>query len=331
MSCKQLPKVELHLHLEGAASAKVIGEIASKKGAVCPVPLTDSGNYSWNDFKSFLSIYEKATSILQSPEDYAFLTRKVLQESARHSVIYSEIFLAPDLIGDDLSQWKEIYAAIDEEASRACDSLNIEVRFILTAVRHFGPKKSERVAKLASQVGGRVTGFGLAGDETCYDLKDFKRAFSIAEEAGMGLTCHAGEICGKEAVFKALDLNITRIGHGVNAHSDYKLLQQIIEKEILLEICPSSNVALGVVSDFKSHPVDKLRLMGVPLSISTDDPPYFSTNISEEYDKLKQTFCWDDGILHELNINSMNWAFCDSNTRNKIKNHLKSFKEKKNK
>ena len=316
-----LPKVELHLHLEGAAPPRFIRDLAAKKKIDISGIFDERGNYTYRDFWDFLKVYEAATEVLKTPEDYHRLTLAVLEESAASGVIYSETFLSPDFCGGrDLSAWREYLHAIREAADLSEKRDGIVLRGIVTPIRHFGPEKAKEVARCAAETAGDwVVGFGLAGDEKVGKPKDFAWSFDAAREAGLRLTCHAGEWGGPDSVRDAVrDLGVERIGHGVRAIEDLALVDEIAERGIVLEVCPGSNVALGLYKNFRAHPIHALRERGVKVTVSTDDPPFFHTTMAREYQKLAEAFDWDEGVFDEIAKTSAKAAFCDEGTRDKI-------------
>ena len=323
---KSIPKIELHLHLEGGAPPAFIRGIAKEKSVDLSGIFREDGSYSYKDFWHFLKVYEAATSVLTSPEDYARLMRAVLEESAEHGVVYSETFISPDFCGGgDLAAWREYLHAMEEAAARAEAELGITLRGIITPIRHFGPEKARPIAECAAEtVGDFITGFGIAGDELVGKPKDFLWAFDCAREAGLRLTAHAGEWGGAQSVRDALrDLRVERIGHGVQAIEDLALVDEIAEAGITLECCPGSNVFLGVFPSWRDHPIEKLRERGVKVTVSTDDPPFFHTTMSAEYDHLADTFGWDDEIFDDINANALAAAFCDVATKERVAAKLK--------
>ncbi|MGB3315450.1 MAG: adenosine deaminase, partial [Albidovulum sp.] len=286
------PKVELHLHLEGAAPPAFIRGIAAEKKMDISGIFDERGNYSYTDFWHFLKVYEAATDPLKTPEDYHRLTLAVLEESAASGVVYSETFLSPDFCGGrDVGAWREYLHAIREAADLAERRDGIILRGIVTAIRHFGPEKARETALCAAETAGDwIVGFGLAGDEKMGAPKDFAWSFDAAREAGLRPTAHAGEWGGPESVRVAIrDLGVERIGHGVRAIEDLALVDEIAEKGIVLEVCPGSNVALGVYPDWRAHPIHHLRERGVKVTVSTDDPPFFHTTMAREYQMLAET------------------------------------------
>ena len=325
MSLARLPKVELHLHLEGAAPPAFIRGLAAEKGLDISHIFTPEGGYEYRDFLHFLDIYEAATSVLQSPEDFARLVGAVLAESAAQGVIYTEAFLSPDFCGGrDLGAWLEYVAAMREAAARAEAAHGIILRGVITAIRHFGPEKARETALCARESAGDfITGFGIAGDENAGELVDFAYAFDMAREAGLGLTAHAGEWRGPEEVAAALEhLCVSRIGHGVRAAEDPALVARLAETGTVLEVCPGSNVTLGLYDSLAAHPVSALREAGVRVTISTDDPPFFHTDMVREYAALAEAFGWQEADFAALNQTAARAAFCDEATRARIEKKL---------
>ncbi|WP_170317809.1 adenosine deaminase [Paroceanicella profunda] len=314
-----LPKVELHLHLEGAAPPEFIRALAAEKGLNLGHIFAADGSYDWADFSEFLAVYEVATSVLQTPEDYTRLSEAVLRARAAEGVIYTEIFLAPQLCAADGSAWADVFAAIREGAARVP---GIEARFIPIAVRHMGPDDALRVARIVADTPG-ASGFGLAGDERQYDVDAFAPAFALAREAGLGLTAHAGEICGPESVRATLDaLSPARIGHGIAAARDPALMARLAEEGVVLEVCPGSNIALALCGSWAEHPVAALDRAGVGVTLSTDDPPYFHTSLAQEYAALNEAFGWSRKTFTRLNRLAMRAAFCDDATRTRMLERL---------
>ncbi|MGP1355952.1 adenosine deaminase [Roseicyclus sp.] len=322
---RDLPKIELHLHHEGGAPPAFIRGLAKEKGVDLSGIFREDGSYSYRDFWHFLTVYEAATSVLQTPEDYARLTRAVLEESAANGVVYSETFLSPDFCGGgDVGAWREYLHAIRQAADAAERDLGITLRGIVTCIRHFGPERARPIAECAAETAGDwLVGFGMAGDELKGKPSDFLWAFDCAREAGLRITVHAGEWGGAASVRDALDaLNPERIGHGVQAIEDLALVDRLAEDGIVLECCPGSNVFLGVFPDWKSHPIERLRERGVKVTVSTDDPPFFGITMTSDYENLARSFGWDEEVFAEVNRTALDAAFCDAATKDKIAKKL---------
>ena len=213
-----LPKVELHTHLEGCAPPAFIRGLAAEKNIDLTEIFDAEGNYVYRDFDHFLKVYEAACTTLQTPQDFYRLTKAVLEESASHGVIYQETFVSPDFCGGgDLGAWRDYVAAMQQAADEMSD--RIELRAIVTCICHMGPDAAKPAAKCAVETfGDFITGFGMAGAEMVGRPNDYAYAFDMAREAGMPLTCHAGEWGGPDMVADTIrDLKVERIGHGINA------------------------------------------------------------------------------------------------------------------
>ncbi|WP_164738282.1 adenosine deaminase [Frigidibacter oleivorans] len=315
-----LQKVELHLHLEGAAPPAFVRGLAAEKKMDISGIFDARGGYAFRDFRQFLDVYEAATGTLQSPEDYRRLTLAVLEQSAESGVIYTECFLSPDFCGGgDLAAWRDHLLAMREAADEVARAGGPAMRGIVTAIRHFGPDRARAAAICAAETAGDfVTGFGLAGDERRGRAQDFAWAFDCAREAGLRLTAHAGEWGGPDSIRDALTLGVERIGHGVRAIEDLALVDDLAERGTVLEVCPGSNIALGLYPGWRQHPIHRLRERGVKVTVSTDDPPFFHTTMAREYDRLAEAFDWDEGVFRDLARTAAAAAFCDADTRARI-------------
>ncbi|WP_299986260.1 adenosine deaminase [uncultured Ruegeria sp.] len=327
MTVADLPKIELHLHHEGAAPPAFIRQLAHEKRVDLSGIFKSDGSYDFRDFAHFLSVYEAACEVLKSPEDFRRLTLAILEESAANGVVYSETFLSPNFCGGgDLLAWKDYLTAIQDAADEAERKFGITLRGVVTCVRHFGPEQAKRSAHCAAETAGEwITGFGMGGNEAVGAQGDFKWAFECAREAGLQLTTHAGEFGGPESVRDAVrDLGVERVGHGVRAIEDPDLVHELVDRGITLEICPGSNVVLGLFPDFAAHPIAKLRDAGVKVTVSTDDPPFFHTTMRREYEMLGAAFGWQVEDFAALNETALNAAFCDEETRARVKKRLET-------
>ena len=321
---EHMPKAELHLHFEGGAPPGFIRGLAAEKKIDLSGIFRPDGSYAYRDFVHFLSVYEAATSVLQTPEDFARLCTALLEQSAENGVVYSETFLSPDFCGGgDVAAWREYLHAIREAAERAERTMGITLRGIVTCIRHFGPEQAKRTALCAAETADDwLTGFGMGGDENRGNQRDFAYSFDLAREAGLRLTSHAGEWRGPSEVREAVeDLGVERIGHGVRAIEDLATVDMLAERGIVLEVCPGSNVFLGVFPSLPEHPIDRLRARGVRVTVSTDDPPFFHTTMRREYRALAETFQWNAATFREMNRDTMRAAFCDAATRDRLLKH----------
>jgi len=320
MSLRGLPKVELHLHLEGAAPPTFIRRLGQEKDVNLNGVFAENGNYIFKDFVDFLRVYEAATEVLKTPDDFKRLVEAVLAESASHGVIYTEMFVSPDFCGgSDLGAWQEYLLAMQDGAEIAEREHGIVSRGIVTCIRHMGGEQAKKTAICAAETAGDwIVGFGMGGDENMGSHRDFAYSFDMAKEAGLRLTSHAGEWRGPQEVRDAIAIGAERIGHGVRSSEDAGLVQELQDRGIVLEVCPGSNVSLGVYPSLSHHPVHLLAEAGVQVTVSTDDPPLFHSTMTKEYEGLELVFGWDETRFLDLARTSARAAFCDDETRAKL-------------
>lgn len=316
---KRLKKAELHCHLEGAAPPALALAQAQKYG-VDPATFMRDGTYAWNDFAEFIKAYDRVAALFRTEEDYALLTETYLRELAAVDTIYSEIIVSPDH-GDRIGLGADTYlAGITTGIEAAKAATGIETRIIVTGERHFGPESVIAAAEYAARSNNPlITGFNMAGEERMGRVADYAHAFDIARDAGLGLTIHAGEVCGAFSVTDALDLvKPSRIGHGVRAIEDPDLVRRLVDLGTVLEVCPGSNIALKVFPDLASHPLRKFHDAGVRVCINSDDPPFFGTSLAQEYDWASSAFGFTDEEINGMTRTAIEAAFVDEETRARL-------------
>ena len=297
----ELALAELHLHLEGSVTPDTIRELAP---ALLPEEVRQ--RYHFCDFVGFIECFKWVTGHLQTPENYAFVTRRLLENLECQNVQYAEITLSAGVViwkGQDLNS---IYDAVHREARRS----RVSVRWNLDAIRHFGPQHAMKVAELAAErVHDGVISFGIGGDEQRGPAEWFTEVFQFAHSSGLRLTAHAGETAGPESIWGALRLGAERIGHGIRAVEDPVLMRHLRDQNIPLEVCISSNVSTGAVNSLADHPVRRLYEAGVPIILNTDDPGIFNTTLRREYELAAEAFGFSDRELREIAENGFKYAF----------------------
>src|SRR3954470_19169045 len=306
-----VPKAELHVHLECTAPPHLIRRIAERNGLRVPDGVfATPDRFAWRDFLDFLQTYDMAASVIRTAEDYRDITYEYLAACARDGAIYVELIASPDhaaLVGlSDEEHLAGIAAGIDD--ARA--DHGIEARILLTCIRNFGVEQAVRIARHAAErPHPYVVGFQMAGDEAGYPPGPFADAYAIAADAGLGCSVHAGEWAGAESVRAALELPVSRIGHGVRAIEDAGLVAEIARRGIVLECCPTSNVVLGVYPSFAEHPLPALRAAGVRVTLGSDDPPYFGATIGAEYEAARTHLGCTEADLREITEVALAAAF----------------------
>jgi adenosine deaminase len=320
-----LPKAELHLHLEGAISPDLAKKLAKKHQLTLAEGYFGPNNtFAWRDFLDFLDAYENISQVIRTPEDYRDVTYEYLKQCAEEGVIYVEIMPSPDHAALWGLGYNDMLGGVVQGIDDAKREFGIECRIMITGVRHFGAEKVEQVAKLCEKYPHPlVTGFAIGGDEAGFPPKQFAKAYQIAHGAGLSCMCHAGEWSGPEGIWEAIEhLPLKRIGHGVRSIEDPKLIQTIIERDIVLEVAPGSNIALQVYPDYAHHPLLKLRDAGIKVTLNSDDPPFFGTTIGQEYANAKKHFGLDDDALLDITRTAINAAFVDEATRKTLLSKL---------
>lgn len=318
-----VPKAELHCHIEGAASPALVRKQAQKYGADIS-GFISGDSYVWSDFTEFLVAYDGAASLFRSEEDYAQLAETYLGGIADEGAIYAEIFVSPDHARAAGLSTESYFSGLAEGIGRARAARGIECRMIIVGIRHLGAEAVEEAARLAaSRPHPLITGFGMAGEERFGRVADYRRAFDIARDAGLGITIHAGELAGADSVRDALDVvHPARIGHGARSVEDPALVTRIAEEGVVLEVCPGSNLALKVFPSMEKHPFDLFLRRGVKVTLNSDDPPHFHSSIGKEYEMAAQTWGYDARQLTEITRTALEAAFVDEPTREKLLGQL---------
>ncbi len=298
---EQLPKAELHLHLEGSLTPETLRELDSSVD-----PAEARARYRCADFAGFIEAFKWAVSFLRSADDYGLAARRLFTGLARQNVRYAEVTLSAGVVLWKQLDFAAVYDAVAREAARA----PMPVWLVLDSVRHFGAEQAMQVARLAAdRVGDRVVAFGIGGDEARGPAEWFAEVFAFCRERGLKLVPHAGENTNAEAVWAALRIGADRIGHGIRAIDDPALVAHLAERRIPLEISVSSNVITGAVPNIEAHPLRRLYDAGVPIILNTDDPAMFDTTLNDEYLLAAQRFGFTEGELRELAAASLRWGF----------------------
>jgi adenosine deaminase len=242
-------KAELHVHLEGTATPDLVRRLAARHAIALPADLFGGdGRFLWTDFLHFLRAYDAAASAIRTADDYRIVTADYLARCAAEGAVYVEVMASPDHAAAVGLGYDGLVDGVAAGIAQARAATGIEARIVMVCLRHLGPGPAVDVARrVAAAPHPLVTGFGMAGDEAVGRAADFAPAFAIAAGAGLACTAHAGEVCGAESVRDAIrSLPLARIGHGVRAVEDPDLVREIVDRGLVLEVCPVSNVATGV-------------------------------------------------------------------------------------
>ena len=296
-----VPKAELHLHLEGSVEPETLYELDPSSSMEEYRAL-----YHYTDFDAFLRAFASVGKRLRTPQDYALITRRLLGRLEAQNVRYAEIIIAAGVV-----LWKEQdFAAIFDAIDAAAGESPVRVRWILDAVRQFGVEPAMQVAALASErLDEGVVALGIGGSEERGPASWFHDVFAFAKRQGLHLHAHAGESMGPGSIWDALALGAERIGHGIAAVGDPALMRHLRERDIPLEICITSNLVTGVVQRMEDHPVRRLFDAGVPIVLNSDDPAMFRCSLAGEYRLAAERFGFTEAELRRIAENGFRYAF----------------------
>lgn len=313
---RRLPKAELHLHLEGTILPATLVELSSRPGRRPLTPAEAEAFYRFTDFTGFIESFKAVTQLLTDPEDYELAAWRMMQRLAEQGVVHAEVFISVGVIymwrNHDPEAFEPIFAGLERARERARRELDLSIGWIFDAVRHFTVSEARRVFEKAAQMRAEypaIFGIGLGGDERRRGSEPFRELYAQARASGLRLTNHAGETTGPEAIWEALSVGSERIGHALSAVQDPALLMELKSRAAGLELNPTSNVRTGVCPSFAAHPLRRLFDLGLLVTLNSDDPAFFGSDLSHEYllAHTRQAFTHDE--LRRLAANSFRASF----------------------
>ena len=313
---RQLPKAELHLHLEGTITPNTLVELSMRHDA-SPLSLKQAlALYHFNNFSEFLEAFKVVTRLLSGPEDYELAAWRMMQQLAAQGIVHAEVYISVGVIyvwrNHDPECFEPIFAGLERARIRAADELGLSLYWIFDAVRHFSVEEAERVFLKAAELRARfpsIIGIGLGGDERRTGSEPFRHLYAEARTAGLRLTNHAGETTGPEAIWEALAIGSERIGHAVSAIQDPVLVEELKTKQTPLELNPTSNLRTGACYSFADHPLRRYFDAGLLVTLNSDDPAFFGSDLLHEFllAHTEQGFSRDE--LRKLASNSIRASF----------------------
>lgn len=314
-----LPKIELHVHLEGTISAATAVELAERHGVdPASLPLVDRRYPDpFDDFEHFVTVYLAVSGLIREPEDLHTVATAFARRRAQENVVYTEVtFTALTHVRNGMDP-KEMWDAV--RTGLAEGGPDHEIHLIVDAVRNLGVEHARETIALVEAADAPIVGLGLTGIEGSIPEREFKILREAADGLGLGLAVHAGEAGTPGNVIASLDdLGADRIGHGVASARDPVLVKRLAAEQVLLEVCPSSNVALGIYPSLDDHPFALLWEAGVNVTVNSDDPPFFSTTLTEELGHVVRMAGLTDADLAELQRRAARGAFATDEKRREL-------------
>lgn len=325
---QRMPKAELHVHLEGSIQPATLLRLAHRNRV--ELPAADQAGllnfYRFRDFPHFVQVYSAITSCLREPQDYRLVAYEFGANCASQNIRYAEVTfsIATNTRITGLS-WREILDGLNAGRLEARRDFGVEFRWVLDIVRD-QPESQKDVLDiaLAARAHGCVA-LGLGGNEAGFPPELFVETFQEAHIAGLPALPHAGETLGPASVWTALDqLHATRLGHGVRCIEDDRLVHELARRQVPLEICPTSNIRLGIYPDFQAHPLRRLWDAGLAVTLGSDDPPMFNTDLNQEYRLLVDQYCFTAGELEKIGLNGVLFSLLPGDEKERLAGEFQS-------
>ncbi|WP_328335630.1 MULTISPECIES: adenosine deaminase [unclassified Streptomyces] len=324
-----LPKAELHVHHVGSASPRIVAELAARHpDSIVPSdPEALADYFTFTDFGHFIQVYLSVVDVIRTPEDVRLLTFEVARDMARQNIRYAELTITPFSSTRRGIPEQAFMEAIEDARKAAEAELGTVLRWCFDIPGEAGLESAAETTRLALDLRPEgLVSFGLGGPEVGVARPQFKPYFDRARAAGLHSVPHAGETTGPETVWDALHhLGAERIGHGTSSVQDPKLLAHLAEQGIALEVCPTSNIATRAVRTLDEHPLKEMVDAGVLVTINSDDPPMFGTDLNNEYLVAARLLGLDERGTAELAKNAVTASFLDAPGKAKLTAEIDSY------
>ena len=310
---RRLPKAELHLHLEGTVTPETLVELSERHPSGVLTIEQARALYRYVDFSGFLLAFKAITERLETPSDYELITYRMVEALSRQGVVHAEVYVSVGVV----YYWRRVefeplFAGMERARLRAERELGISILWIFDAVRHFGEEEAARVFRKAADMRrehASIVGIGIGGDERRTGAEPFRELYRQARDAGLRLTAHAGETVGAEGIWGALNIGAERIGHGLSAEHDPELMEVLSQRQVPLEVCVTSNVRTGCCTSLANHPVRRYFDAGLMVTLNSDDPTLFGSDLLGEYRLAQGRFDFTEEQLREVAANSIEASF----------------------
>lgn len=306
---RQLPKAELHLHLEGSIDPATLLELQLRHGKKSTIEEAEA-LYRYKDFVGFLMAFKTVTEDLKDVGDFELITYRLMEKLKAENVLHAEVYVSVGVYLWQKKDFAAIFEGLDRGRRQGERDFGVSLLWIFDAVRQFGAEKAQNVVELAAEYKDRnVIGFGIGGDELKAPPELFRDVYAYAGEQGLRLTAHAGESAGPGSIWGALNLRTERIGHGLTAAQDQELVEELSKRQVPVEICITSNLRTGCCASISEHPLRNYFDQGIMVTLNTDDPAMFGTSLCREYQLAQDQFGFTDEHLRELARNSFEASF----------------------
>lgn len=310
---QRLPKAELHLHLEGTVSPETLVELSARHDSA-PLTLEQArALFHYTDFTGFLMAFKAITEHLQTAADYELIAWRMAERLARQGVVHAEVYVSVGVVYYFRhSEFEPLFEGMERARLRAEAELGLSIYWIFDAVRHFGPEEAGRVFRKAAELRSRypsIIGIGIGGDERRTGPEPFRDLYAEARDSGLRLTAHAGETVGSQSIWGAINIGAERLGHALSAIQDPELMEVLAHRQIPLELCVTSNIRTGCCSCAEEHPLRRYFDSGLMVTVNSDDPSLFASDIEDEYLLAHATFGLTAEHLRELASNSIEASF----------------------
>jgi len=323
-----LPKAELHLHIEGSFEPALMFEIAKRNKIKIPFKSVEEIEkaYQFDCLQDFLDIYYQGAQVLIEEQDFYDLTYSYLKKCASQNVRHTEIMFDPQTHTDRGVSFKTVINGISNACDDAQDNLGVSSILIMSYLRHLSEDDAFKTLKQSLPFRDKITAVGLDSSEKGNPPSKFKNVFEASVKEGYIPLAHAGEEGDADYVWEAIDiLKIKRIDHGNNSLQDPKLIQEIIKRDLALTVCPLSNTALQVVDDLKDHPLKIMMDLGLKVTVNSDDPAYFGGQVNQNYVEIQKALNLNKEDLYQLAKNSFQYALIDKELKAKYLDELESY------
>lgn len=318
----KLPKVELHLHLEGTVTPSSWFKLLEKHSKGEHTENIESLNkrFEFNSLVDFLWAFKDVLNSFKDPSDFYDLTYDLLGSLAKQGVHYCEVMFTPYFMTKKGIDLQEILQEIKKALGDIRKTADIDMKLIFDGPRNFGNTVVRHVFEQALRdTTGLVVGVGLGGDEANFPARDFVDEFQFAKAHGLQLIAHAGEIAGSQSMIDSIELlDVSRIGHAIGVPKNSRLERLIIEKEVTLDLCPWSNVATGAIDSINDHPFLEYQKRGYPLSLNTDDPGFFHTSLIKEYATMQSLYELTSAQLAQISKSAVSGSFLGSSEKKEL-------------